>query len=502
MNSPPPNIPRPPENPEDDPVAQARYETAMAAWAKKEQKIAAQMNSSSQSKNMTSQQLREVANGVHNDDDIVDDNAARHLSDVMEGDADYFTQGDQIDPDDEPVQKKKQSKNTKKVDSKRAASYRSNEYVILSRAYMEHSNDAVHSTDQKGSTFWGKVTETYNQLVEQANKLNEGVPGYTAIEGRTAQSLTTCWNRRVQKAVSKFSGICQTHPPASGEIKDDQKMDRYYKNMRALYYDRSEGDKSIPRKFDELMNAFKFLSEHPKFAIHFPAEGRPKSARKSSKVTHQAPPREVRPTGRDTEKSRSKVKNIVNEVTKDIDQSLQSRALSVVNNPHMEMLTQLIAQGNETMQAIQKQQIMAMAPSPQKKQFFSDLMAANVLDARNKKQKLELEQQRLQVEKEELELRKSELDKKKAAANAVSDEQEVYHDCNDSVDEKCCYPDCSEENMIGYLDKCANPECEYNLSFHHCCQITYLANHGKEILTKRCYQCSLDIVMGLNRSSD
>ena len=115
---------------------------------------------------------------------------------------------------------------------------------------------------------------------------------------------------------------------------------------------------------------------------------------------------------------------------------------------YMEMMANLISQGNETMQAIQKNQIMAMAPSPQKKKFFNDLITANVLEARNKKQRLELEQQKLQIEQQELDLRKRKLDRKKSAEeDANTDNADVLHDCKETTNQKCYYPDCAEEHM-------------------------------------------------------
>lgn len=221
MNAPPPYLPRPPDDPDADPVAQANYDNAMEAWKKKDlAMLASKMSPPAQSKNMTSQDLIEAVDGVDDDNDDIDAECAS---------ADAH-------PLDDEVKQKGKSKSKSKSDSSksRSTSFRSPEFLILSRAYMEHSNDAISGTDQKSTIFWGKVTETYNKLVLQTNKVNEGVPNYVELIERTGKSLTSCWNRCVQKAVSKFTGICSTHPPSSGEVKDDQKMDRYYKNMRKL----------------------------------------------------------------------------------------------------------------------------------------------------------------------------------------------------------------------------------------------------------------------------
>ena len=504
MNARPPHLPHPPDDPDADPVAQANYENAMKAWKKKDlAMLASKMSPPAQLNNMTSQDMIEAVDGVDDDNDGIDaerDEAIINISDALASDGNHAS-ADSHHLEDEVKQKgKSKSKSTSDSSKSRSTSFRSAEFLILSRAYMEHSNDAISSTDQKSTTFWGKVTETYNKLVLQTNKVNEGVPNYVELIERTGKSLTSCWNRRVQKAVSKFTGICSTHPPSSGEVRDDQKMDRYYKNMRKLYYDRSENSKDLPRKFDELMSAYNFLKEHPKFAILFPPEGKPKSAKKTPKAALQAPERTARPPGRNSAKASKQVQHIVSEVVKEVDESNNSQSVSGSSEMYMEMLANLISQGNETMQAIQKNQIMAMAPSPQKKKFFNDLITANVLEARNKKQRLELDQQKLQIEQQELDQRKRELDRKETAEADNTDNADIFHDCDETTNEKCCYPDCAEEHMIGFLDKCANPECDHDLKFHHCCQITYMEAHGKEIPHKRCYQCALDIVMGLNTS--
>eukprot|EP00956_Cyclotella_meneghiniana_P027228 scaffold60647_cov51-Cyclotella_meneghiniana.AAC.3 len=375
---------------------------------------------------------------------------------------------------------------------------------------MQHSEDALAGTDQKGSTFWKKVATTYNKLVAKTNSINEALISYKPMEERSTKSLTSCWNKRLQKAVSKFAGIVLTNPPSSGEIRDDKRMDLYYTNMRQIYYERSKEVPGIPRKFVEMMQAYKFLKDHSKFLVCFPQGEPPLSAKKMPKMSlasKSVPPRKQRPAGRDTEKAKSKVNLVAGQVTSQLKESLLSQKPSNETSSYMSKITELISRGNDTMEAIQQHQIMAMAPSPLKKKYFEDLMAANALSAKNKKQRLELEQQKLLLEEEELNVRQLELANRKKAAieNVAVEENEAAVEENEAADEhdltqssgkKCCYPDCMEANQDN-VDECGDKKCNSGLLYHHSCQIAYEARHEKESTVKRCYECAQFFVMGI-----
>ena len=184
------------------------------------------------------------------------------------------------------------------------------------------------------------------------------------------------------------------------------------------------------------------------------------------------------------------------QVTAQLKESLESKKPSSETAPYMSKLTELIAHGNETMESIQQHQIMAMAPSPLKKKYFEDLilMAANALNAKNKKQKLELEQQKLFLEEEELKVRQLELANRKRAAL-----ENAAIDVNAAAEEpakKCCYPDRTESNQYN-VDECGDKNCKHGLFYHHSCQIAHEQRHDKEESTvKRCYECAQYFVIG------
>lgn len=361
---------------------------------------------------------------------------------------------------------------------------------MLARAYMHESTDATTGTDQPSATFWERVTATYDQYRNRANSVNKALPRFKEFPERKGDSLSNCWSRRLQKAVAKFSGICTTHPPASGEKKDDAKMDLYYTKMRELYTQRAKLISALPNKFDEMMGAFHFLSTHAKFRVHFPDGETPLSVRKVSQVAIKAPPppREKRPVGRDIAKMQKKQELVVSQVKKEIMQSSSESTLSSNNEDVVIMLKQ----ANETMQAMAKHQVMNQAPTPVKKQYFDELYKSTLMEARMKKQKLEVETQMLDIQKAKLEVEMMELDNRKKLAMACSGGS-----AEDNNTPKCSYPDC-KETLQGSLDKCGNDGCESGLLFHHCCQITFLEKHDEEITTKRCYECAQEILLGLS----
>jgi hypothetical protein len=72
--------------------------------------------------------------------------------------------------------------------------------------------------------------------------------------------------------VQKFAGIIYSCPPTSGEVCDDDLMDRYYARMRHEYRACSKSYlKDIPKTFDKL-KSYHFLSKHPKFEVEFPTD--------------------------------------------------------------------------------------------------------------------------------------------------------------------------------------------------------------------------------------
>ena len=284
----------------------------------------------------------------------------------------------------------------------RGTTFASGEMHLLARAFMEVSENAAKGTDQNGNTFWNSCFASYEKLRVHTNNLNEEVPGWKPLPERTMISLRTQWKRRIQPGVQKFAGICLTNPPASGELKDDPEMDLYYKKMREIYNARSvKWGKNVPKSFDLLMPAFKFLQAHPKFEVHFaPNEDAPPSVRKTVTTKRNAAGgRQARPVGRDKMKTSNTVDFVVHKVSENISKSMNSEpgGSNTKNQPNWDVFTENLVNANRNMEAMVRHQIMSSAPSPQKKKYFEDVMVANTLEAQNKRMKAELEQQQLLI---------------------------------------------------------------------------------------------------------
>ena len=130
-----------------------------------------------------------------------------------------------------PPRKKKARK--KKSDSvsaqSRSVSFGVEELLLVVQAFMKVSNNAKQSTDKKAENFWDEVYVMFEEFVATASKTNESYPDFSPIEpGRGTDSIRNCWQRRIQPAVQKFTGIMHNNPPTSGEVRDYALTDLYY----------------------------------------------------------------------------------------------------------------------------------------------------------------------------------------------------------------------------------------------------------------------------------
>lgn len=62
-------------------------------------------------------------------------------------------------------------------------------------------------------------------------KKDEQEIGMTKYVDRSLDSLKSTWTQKILPTVNKFQGICKTHLPTSGELKDHTVMDKYYGRM-------------------------------------------------------------------------------------------------------------------------------------------------------------------------------------------------------------------------------------------------------------------------------
>ena len=111
-------------------------------------------------------------------------------------------------------------------------------------------------------------------------------------------------------------------------------------------------------------------------------ECRPPSAKKlmSNKAAND-PPHRQHPPGREKAKQSNSMEFVVDEVSKNVAKQLNSShpAPSSVAQPDWNIITESIVNGSRTMEALVMHQVVSPAPSPRKKRYFEDVMAANAL---------------------------------------------------------------------------------------------------------------------------
>jgi hypothetical protein len=70
--------------------------------------------------------------------------------------------------------KKKKNSSGESVSARcRSVAFRSEELLLVSKAFMKVSNNAKHSTDKKAEKFWDEVCSTFEEFVASANEMNE-----------------------------------------------------------------------------------------------------------------------------------------------------------------------------------------------------------------------------------------------------------------------------------------------------------------------------------------
>jgi hypothetical protein len=208
--------------------------------------------------------------------------------------------------------------------------------------------------------------------VATTNNKYSKTDGYTILpDERSTKSLKSQWHNRLLLIASRFAGIIATNPPKTGEQFDDDDLTSYYARLRNEVWPLRAGN--LPKKIDQYMKAFHYLKDQPKFAqVYDP----PHSSKEKTcdNVTVKSKPR---PIGRGSAKKQKAMEVIVDSLKNSI--TVQPPA-SLQRNPALEKLSSDITdlkeglnKANETMDSLVKHQIMTMALSPIKKQYFKDV---------------------------------------------------------------------------------------------------------------------------------
>jgi hypothetical protein len=383
------------------------------------------------------------------------------------------------------------------------------EILILARSFIQVSEDACVGNDQSDDTFWTRIHLKFDKNIAKANSKHEKVPDFQPLpRGRKLESVKSQWYKRILPATQKFQAIYERNPPPSGYLEDDVKMDLYYKELKQKYKASPDviKSKSLPKSFDHFMLAYKYLKQHPKFGRVI--DNGTLGPRSSVKLKKQRPSDEVvnepRPLGRDSSKKARGADAIVQQVTKFIAKSNNASAnSSSYTIDFMKDMSAKMEEANECMADVANAQLMTLAPTPERKEFFRARSRAINLAESNKLKKLELEQMKL-----DLELREA-----REAAAAVQERTPAASlpclpmpNAFKHHDNGCCYPKCiwaTGQGEKGQVDvntppdlcECRNELCpDKSLKFHHPCNVNYLQEFGIEDLTHRCYACSKEKV--------
>ena len=247
-------------------------------------------------------------------------------------------------------------------------------------------------------------------------------------EDRNMSSIRSAWYNRIQPIVNKFCAICERTPPSSGQLKVDQEMDLYYAQRRKEYCDSARG--GLPKNINLYMLAYKFLSNHPKYASVLVSEtdiiGRTKkgsgSGKKPARKVPSAASRAERPVGRDSAKNQAGMDLVVDKVSKQLEASMTSTPSDVsANNALFARLADGLSSATNVMSNLANHQVMAMAPESIREQYFSDYIKTMQMEVSTKRQRMELEQEEMKLRREKLEVEKAELAARKAALRSVAD---------------------------------------------------------------------------------
>jgi len=173
----------------------------------------------------------------------------------------------------------------KKPVRERGLEYNAVEILLLSKAWISASENAIVGVSQRLSTFWESVSRAYNTLKEQHEQymqrqsskdqlrtaqLQRSVLGSDfspesdddvalfTLPSRNLNSLQQKWSKKIQPLVFKFIGVTNRYPRRSGEDKE-----AYYHRVHMIFLKENDGEKS----FDLYRSAWEYLKEKPKFSV-------------------------------------------------------------------------------------------------------------------------------------------------------------------------------------------------------------------------------------------
>ena len=278
-------------------------------------------------------------------------------------------------------------------------------------------------------------------------------------------------------------------------------MDLYWKNMLDMYKTSPKAWLgSAPSAFGPYMKAYKYLRDKPKFAVVLADSSSSGDGKNNGDNNKKKPSAAVietpNPPGRNSGKKAKAANMMVQKVaeaiqlssakaTNDDGSGVASSALKL-----LESMSDKFDEANECMADAVTAQVMAMAPTPERKEYFTSRINFIKLAQSNQRQKLLLEQKELQIKEAELKQREAAL--KNASMPSLPVAAEFV--CHENG---CCYPGCDWANGNNPPDdnvdlkECTEDNCpNRSLHFHHVCMVNYLGTYGIDPLRDWCYTCS------------
>jgi hypothetical protein len=135
-----------------------------------------------------------------------------------------------------------------KTGGNRNRNYSELEDILITKAYISVSTDAIHGSQQKGNIFWSKVHQKFKLFASKE-------PGGNELRGRPVDSLKQRYTKVIAKAVSKYNKFYKT-------LKNDNKSgwnEEMYMDEASKLYEEEEGR---PFRFLSCVEA---LHKVPKF---------------------------------------------------------------------------------------------------------------------------------------------------------------------------------------------------------------------------------------------
>jgi hypothetical protein len=177
------------------------------------------------------------------------------------------------------MEKEQGKKPATREKKERGPEFCSTEILLLCKAWISASEDAVVGVNQKLKTFWSKIEDAYNVFKQQHDsymekeqqndnlrmqQLHRVLGADTSMLLRennpagNAVVMQQKWDKHVKRVIPKFIDVTSRYPKKSGEDNDE-----YYARIHLIYLKENPSEKS----FDVYWPSYEYLCTKPKFSM-------------------------------------------------------------------------------------------------------------------------------------------------------------------------------------------------------------------------------------------